>query len=668
MPKAHTLLREVRRFAAARPPDGSDHVLLGRFTRSRDECAFAELVRRHGPMVLGVCRRVLRHAADADDAFQATFLILVRRVADVRDADRLGPWLFGVAWRTANKLRASRRRASPLPSEVPSQEPAAGDWPAELDAAIARLPDKYRHPVVLCHLQGLTPAEAARQLGCPPATIATRLFRARATLRRRLTGLGLSVPVALATGTTLHLPTALAAAAQHMAAGRTISPAAARLADGVFRSLLMTKVRWAATAAAVCLTTVGVVGFRAGGQEPVARPAAPLAPPPKTDAPVPPKAGEEPATVKTANFRVTGPSARIARLVADAAERARKDTAVAWLGREQPPRPQSCQITVALGQGSGGATTFNFDGDQVTAQLHIEGALDRLLADVVPHEVAHVVMADYFRKPLPRWADEGIALFHESDEERARYVQLSAEAANAGNWIQVKVLVARRDYPSTNMNGFFAESYWLTKVLVDRKDRATFLNFVATGMKGDWEAATKALYGASLDELEQEMIDKLKAERKARGTAGAAERVKTAPVFAAATADAAGTITIFQPTYTNEPVTSMVKREAETKADGNAVKRIYYEPVTSYWLKVGAVNRRPYPPGVVRAVDARNKPVSEADLVAALKGKTRPVVLVADGDGIDPADADLLKPDALILVIPVMKSDPAPPPTARPGQ
>src|SRR5438270_184759 len=127
MPKTDSMFREVRRFIAAAGPDGdSDRALLGRFARSRDESAFAELVRRHGPMILGVCRRVLRHSADADDAFQATFLILIRRAADVREPDRLGPWLFGVAWRTANKLRATRRPGSPMPADVPAREPQSG--------------------------------------------------------------------------------------------------------------------------------------------------------------------------------------------------------------------------------------------------------------------------------------------------------------------------------------------------------------------------------------------------------------------------------------------------------------------------------------------------------------------------------------------------------------
>src|SRR5262245_47775302 len=193
MPTPDSVLKEVRRvLRAAQPETDSDRTLVERFARTWDERAFAELVRRHGPMVLGVCRRVLRHTADADDAFQATFLILVRRAADVRDPDRLGPWLFGVAWRVATKLRATRLSVSSLPDDLPAPEAYASDWPAELDAAIARLPEKYRSPVVLCHLQGLTAREAARQLGCPPATVTTRLFRARDTLRRKLTALGLA--------------------------------------------------------------------------------------------------------------------------------------------------------------------------------------------------------------------------------------------------------------------------------------------------------------------------------------------------------------------------------------------------------------------------------------------------------------------------------------------
>src|SRR5262245_51514358 len=256
MPTPTRVVQEIRRFiAAARPDDSPDRALLDRFCRHSDERAFAELVRRHGPMVLGVCRRVLRHSADADDAFQATFLILVRKASAIHDADRLGSWLYGVSWRVANKQRISRPRGLPLPDELPARS-ADRDWPVELDAAIARLPEKYRTPVVLCHLQGFSPSEVASRLGCAPATVVTRLFRAREALRRRLTALGLAIPAVLVTGSVVGVPYSLASAVGEMAAGKAISPAATRLADGILRSLLMTKIRWAATAAAVCLGVV----------------------------------------------------------------------------------------------------------------------------------------------------------------------------------------------------------------------------------------------------------------------------------------------------------------------------------------------------------------------------------------------------------------------------
>src|SRR5262249_6700332 len=150
------------------------------------------------------CRRVLRDPHDAEDAFQATFLLLVRKAGVLRRPEALGPWLYGVAYRTAIKARAgtARRREREQPVTV---EPVAGpaddlvwrDLRPVLDDAVSRLPTKYREPVVLCYLQGRTNAQAARQLGVPVGTVATRLARAREQLRRYLTrrGLALSAPL-----------------------------------------------------------------------------------------------------------------------------------------------------------------------------------------------------------------------------------------------------------------------------------------------------------------------------------------------------------------------------------------------------------------------------------------------------------------------------------------
>src|SRR5262249_53529694 len=151
-----------------------DADLLERFAVRGDEAAFEALVRRFGPMVLGVCRRILGDAHDAEDAFQATFLALAKKARGVRKRGAVGSWLYGVAYRTASRARAdaagrqSRERQAPLPPAAdPVQEAIRHDLQAVLDEEMNRLPKKYRSPLVLCYLEGRTNAEAARELGCP---------------------------------------------------------------------------------------------------------------------------------------------------------------------------------------------------------------------------------------------------------------------------------------------------------------------------------------------------------------------------------------------------------------------------------------------------------------------------------------------------------------------
>ena len=186
--------------------------LLGRFAATRDEAAFAALVAQHGPMVLATCRRLLGHGLDADDAFQATFLVLARRAGSIADPDRLAPWLHGVARRVSVRARtvAARRRAfegEPAEDELQVVAPAPPrddllDLRAILDEELARLPAKYRAPLVLCYLEGLTHDEAAGQLKWPVGTVRSRLAGGRDRLRSRLARRGLDpagalVPVAL---------------------------------------------------------------------------------------------------------------------------------------------------------------------------------------------------------------------------------------------------------------------------------------------------------------------------------------------------------------------------------------------------------------------------------------------------------------------------------------
>src|SRR5262245_54466533 len=174
-------------------PPTPDAECLARFVRSRDEAAFAELVRRHGPMVLATCRRSLGDSPDADDAFQAAFLVLARKAGAVRNAEYLGPWLHTVAVRTARRAKAlaARRQAherlvTTMP-DPPAEMPAApNEWLPLLDEELKWLPEKYRAPIVLCELLGASRADAARRLGVPEGTLSSRLARGRDLLRKRL--------------------------------------------------------------------------------------------------------------------------------------------------------------------------------------------------------------------------------------------------------------------------------------------------------------------------------------------------------------------------------------------------------------------------------------------------------------------------------------------------
>src|SRR5438105_4394729 len=160
--------------------EGTDGQLLEQFVTRRDQAAFAALVRRHGPLVWGVCRRLLRHTQYAEDSFQATFLILARKAGAVGKRDSVRSWLYGVAYRVAVRARttAERRRERPLPDvAAPRQDDPCPDLRGVLDEELSRLPERYRAPLLLCHLEGKTQEEAARLLGCPRATVATRLAR-----------------------------------------------------------------------------------------------------------------------------------------------------------------------------------------------------------------------------------------------------------------------------------------------------------------------------------------------------------------------------------------------------------------------------------------------------------------------------------------------------------
>jgi RNA polymerase sigma factor (sigma-70 family) len=191
----------VRPSPAGPPPDRE---LLHRFVTARDEEAFAALVRRHGPMVLGVCRRVLRDREDAQDAFQVTFLVLARKAGSLARADLLANWLHGVAHRTAAHMRGQAARRAERERQVAAMPAPPGECPEErrevlaaLDEEMAHLPEMYRTLLVLCYLEGRPHHEAAREAGCPAGSVSWRLARAREMLHGRLRRRGLALPAAL---------------------------------------------------------------------------------------------------------------------------------------------------------------------------------------------------------------------------------------------------------------------------------------------------------------------------------------------------------------------------------------------------------------------------------------------------------------------------------------
>jgi RNA polymerase sigma factor (sigma-70 family) len=273
-----TVLRRLRRLAAPPAAGLTDAQLLGRFVAGGDEAAFELLLRRHGGMVLGLCRRLSRHEQDAEDAFQATFLALARKARSIGKPASLGSWLYKVAYRAALSARARAvRRAAvevPLAAEPVADPVPAADWHdlrPVLDAEIHRLPDRYRVPFVLCYLEGLSLAEAARLLGRPPATVGTRLARARDRLRERLTSRGLGLSAAALSAFVAEqtraagLPARLVGAMLAALPPGAVPARIAVLTEGVLRAMFVSKLKTvtAVVLAAVTLSTgVGGLGYR----------------------------------------------------------------------------------------------------------------------------------------------------------------------------------------------------------------------------------------------------------------------------------------------------------------------------------------------------------------------------------------------------------------------
>jgi RNA polymerase sigma factor (sigma-70 family) len=286
-----------RAFGVRQADDTSDGQLLQEFLARRDDRAFAVLVRRHGSMVFAVCHRVLGNIDDAEDAFQAVFLVLARRAASLLSRPVLGDWLHGVARRTALNARrsAARRRAKEQRMARPeSQSPEPrNDWLPLLDEELCRLPKKYRQPIVLCDLEGRTRTEAARQLGIPEGTVATRRARALSLLVKRLTRRGVVtssatlsallvgkaspgtaslVVAATLLAETCGLPARSESGIISLSESGIISLNVSRLTEGVLKAMLFSRIK--KVVSAILVTSLiafgaGLLGYRSAfGQAP----------------------------------------------------------------------------------------------------------------------------------------------------------------------------------------------------------------------------------------------------------------------------------------------------------------------------------------------------------------------------------------------------------------
>ncbi|MBL8792433.1 MAG: RNA polymerase sigma factor [Planctomycetia bacterium] len=384
------VLQHIRRWVRRPPDDAStDGQLLERFTALGDEAAFAELVQRHGRLVYNVCLRILRDDHDAEDAFQAVFLVLARKAGSIRQRDSVASWLYGVAHRIAVRAKAQARHRSALPSESadmaqpdPADEAAWRELQPLLDDELARLPEKYKAPLLLCYFEGRSNEEAAQVLRWPSGTVKGRLARARELLRQRLEQRGLALPLgtvlaclsgqAMAASPPAELSAITVKATMSIVAGTAtpagmVSAQALALSQGELLTMFATKLKLA-TAFVLCAgltvwTTVS--GYQAWAGKPFTPTALPVAleapqnaSPAAADAKASPFEGRWTTKIEVGSESVT---ARV-----EFTTEAGKLKGVARLSKDKSFELQKIQVA---------GNKISFDCDAVEAELSFSGEL-----------------------------------------------------------------------------------------------------------------------------------------------------------------------------------------------------------------------------------------------------------------------------------------------------
>jgi hypothetical protein len=495
-------------------------------------------------------------------------------------------------------------------------------------------------------------------LKCPLGTVATRLSRARERIRTRLVKSGFTLSISAfptllgeamgaspISGDLLKQPLSFSTM-------DLISPLTHILAEGVCRSMFFEKYRYLALSLILMLgfgSGIGLMSSSMKGEEiPVINHISqrPLEVEKEKD-----HKADGSNHYQTTNFIVEAPTPAIAKVIGEAAERHRKEIAQLWLEKELPKWEPPCPIRVEIDtpKGKGGASTFNFSTKLVTRQMHLSGSLEAILLGCLPHEITHTVMADHFGKPIPRWADEGIALMSEELDEQKRHLQMCREILNAGRGIPLRKLIPALDYP-TDFLVLYCEGFSLTKFLVENhKDgKKKLLQFIEMGMKDGWDQAVKEHYGwESVDQMEQEWLKYLwkmgrwASEAKKEDPLGVLHREVQRPLFAdASMAEDKIALDI----HHSKSMPEIFSRALE-KPKGSYT----HETVTRLTI-LPAVHHRVSPLNSIQAYDPSGKSIPRKELEDRLKTKTS-VLIWMDGKKIDPLMLQLFKAETIILVL-----------------
>ncbi len=547
---------------AVAAPEASDADLLLRFIARREEAAFEELVRRHGPAVQRVCRRLVG-PAQADDAFQAVFLVLACRAKVVRKAASVGSWLIGVAGRVACQMRQQMKKKdltslgsqddlADLSNSSPDSHLAIPELAAALDEELTRLPDALRAPVVLCLVEGRTQEQAIAELGGSLRTLRRRLERAKALLRLRLERRGV-VPV-LAIALIGNMQTCSAVAPElvrrtvygvfEFLAGGGLSSAPAAIAKGVITNMITFKAAVLVPVVALVLVGLGVVWAQDPG---VVKEVKDLVVSVEGPSPTGDIVNLKPdeVTHRSTSFIVYAPTPTMARAIAAEAEYQRAEQTKVWLGKELPAWEKQCEIRYAppTGGAGTGVCVFSYgkakDGSPAlaTSRIELNGGFLDVLTSSLPCQVMHVVMHSHFGTVIPRWADEGLATMVKPVELQTQQDEYCRQILNAGRGIRLSKLLPMKSYPKDTLT-LYSEGHSIVRFLVAQKvtvgapflkdlphlgrlfkyvanGQQQFLIFLHIGMENNtpesWNSAAKTVYGyENVDALEQAWLDFLK--------------------------------------------------------------------------------------------------------------------------------------------------------------